>query len=278
MEPLTPVDAVPLFAPLHAELVALLRGLDDADWAGPTVAGAWRVRDVAAHLLDGELRRLSAARDGVQLAADGPVESFGDVVGLINGLNASGVAYARRLSPRIITDLLEVTGRWISGYFASLPPHETATWPVAWAGEARSENWMDVGRDYTEQWHHQMQIRDAVGAPGLLQRRWLHPLLDLSVRAFRRAYQGVEAAEGTAVVFEVRAEGENTWSVVRQADGWEVFRGAAPGAAARVRTDADTAWRLLYHALSPEAARARVSVEGNATLAEPIIRTRSVMV
>jgi hypothetical protein len=32
MEPLTIVDTAPLFAPLHAELIALLRGLDDADW------------------------------------------------------------------------------------------------------------------------------------------------------------------------------------------------------------------------------------------------------
>ena len=278
MEPLTIVHTAELFAPLHAELVALLRGLDDADWERPTVAGAWRVRDVAAHLLDGDLRKLSAGRDGHQLPPDGPLSSFADVVGLIGRLNAGGVDFARRLSPRVITDLLEVTGRWVSEHVAALPPHDDALYPVAWAGEERSESWMDTGREYTERWHHQMQIRDAVGAPGLLQRRWLHPLLELSVRAFRRSYQGVEAAPGTAVVLEVEAEGENSWSVVREAAGWGVLRGAAPNPAARVRMDADTAWRLLYNALPPDAARGRVAISGDPALAEPMFRTRSVMV
>ena len=52
LAPLPPLDAAPLFPDLHAELLALLRALDPADWERPTVAGAWRVRDVAAHLLD----------------------------------------------------------------------------------------------------------------------------------------------------------------------------------------------------------------------------------
>jgi hypothetical protein len=236
------------------------------------------VRDVAAHLLDGDLRKLSAGRDGHQMPPDGPLSSFADVVGLIGRLNASGVAFAARLSPRVVTDLLEVTGRWVAEHVAALPLHGDALYPVAWAGEARSESWMDTGREYTERWHHQMQIRDAAGAPGLLGRRWLHPLLDLSVRAVRRAYQDVEAQPGTAVVFEVRAEGENTWSVVRDSVGWDVLRGAPADPAARVRMDADAAWRLLYNALPPDAARARVTITGDPALAEPMLRARSVMV
>jgi len=49
-----PLDTAPLFPDLHAELLALLRALELEDWERPAVAGAWRVRDVAAHLLDGE--------------------------------------------------------------------------------------------------------------------------------------------------------------------------------------------------------------------------------
>ena len=41
-----------LFPPLHAKLIELLRSLDDDEWQLQTVAPAWRVRDVAAHLLD----------------------------------------------------------------------------------------------------------------------------------------------------------------------------------------------------------------------------------
>ena len=253
-EPLEPIDTAPLFPGLHGELITLLRGLDAADWSRPTVAGAWRVRDVAAHLLDGDLRRLSAGRDAHLLPPDGPVASFGDVVGLIDRANASGVAYAQRLSPRIITDLLEVTGRWVADHLAQLPPHGDALYPVAWAGEERSENWMDIGREYTERWHHQMQIGGAVDAPAVLLRwDWLHPLLHLSVRALPRAYAGVDAPQGTAITFHV--QDTDSFSVVRTALGWQVFHGFAHDAAALVRVGQDTAWRLLYNALPADVAR-----------------------
>jgi hypothetical protein len=67
MEPVKPILVADLFPGLHAELIALLRGLAQEDWSRPTVAGAWTVKDVAAHLLDVQLRRLSAQRDGARL-------------------------------------------------------------------------------------------------------------------------------------------------------------------------------------------------------------------
>jgi hypothetical protein len=278
LEPLAPIFTAPLFPDLNRELVTLLRGLDDADWARPTVAGAWRVRDVAAHLLDGDLRRLSAGRDAHLLPPDGPLASFADVVGLIDRANASGVAYAQRLSPRVITDLLEVTGRWVADHLAQLPPHGDALYPVAWAGEERSENWMDIGREYTERWHHQMQIRDAVDARHvLLDWDWLEPLLHLSVRALPRAYENVDAPEGTTITFHV--QDTDSFSVVRTAAGWQVFHGFAHDAAALLRVGTDTAWRLLYNALPPDVARRELEmVEGDRALAEPLFRARSVMV
>jgi hypothetical protein len=284
LAPLTPIDTAELFPELNAELVRLLRDLTADDWLRPTVAGSWRVRDVAAHLLDGTLRRLSLGRDAHRLAMR-PPSSFSDVVNLINELNASGVTYAGRLSAKLVTDLLEVTGQWLAEYFAALPPHAEAVFPVAWADEQRSENWMDIGREYTEHWHHQMQIRDAARPPGpvtvndrLLQPRWFDPLMDLSVRALPRTYRDVAADTGTAVVLEVCGASTNTWSLVRGDSEWRVLRGRADHAAASVTVDADSAWRLLYNALPPNEARDRVSVRGNRALAEPILAARSVMV
>lgn len=206
------------------------------------------------------------------------MDSFEEIVDLIDKLNAGGVRYAQRLSPRVMIDLLEVAGEWVSAYVAALPAHAESWIAVAWADEERSENWLDTGREYTERWHHQMQIREAVGARPLLQRRWLHPILDLSVRAFRRAYKGVPAPVGTTVVFEVEAEEQHAWSVVREEAGWAVWRGRRSDAAACVRADADTAWKLLYNALPPEAVRDRVAVTGDRRLATPMLDARSVMV
>ena len=54
--------------------------------------------------------------------------------------------------------------------------------------------------------------------------------------------------------------------------------GAARNPAASVRVDADTAWRLFYNALTEDEARARVRIDGDAALAKPLLRVRSVMV
>ena len=255
----------------------LLRGLDDRDWQRSTMVREWRVKDIAAHLLDGDLRKLSGGRDAYRGPARPASGSYADILSFINAQNASGVSFADRLSPRVLVDLIEIAGRWVSEHMRSLSPHGPASISVLWAGEERSENWMDIGREYTERWHHQMQIRDAVEAAPLLERRWLDPLLDLSVRAFPRAYAHVDAPTGTVVTFEV-AGGYGVWSIVREADAWSVMRGQAEQRAAAVVADADSAWRLLFHALPVDRAHEVLAITGDAALVEPLLRTRAVMV
>jgi uncharacterized protein (TIGR03083 family) len=243
------IDTRNLFAPLHAELMSLLRGLKADDWKKPTIARAWRVRDVAAHLLDTQLRKLSGRRDGHRLPPDRPLVDF------INHLNATWVDAARRFSPRVIVDLLDVTGRTVAALMESLALHERAEIPVSWAGENESENWMDIGREYTEWWHHQMQIRDAVGAPLLLDAKWLGPLLDISVRAIRPSAP-----------------------TLLTVDGYQFALGPGGAPIVTIRTDADTAWRMLFNALSPEEIAARVAIEGDADAARAVVDARSVIV
>lgn len=278
LTPLAPVYTAELFGPLHAELLTLLRSLAPDDWTRPTVAGAWRVREVAAHLLDGDLRKLSGQRDGHALGPGRPFAGYADLVAWINAENASGVAFAERLSPRLLADLLATTGPWVTELVLGLDPHAPARISVLWAGETESENWMDTGREYTERWHHQMQIRDAVGAPGLLADRWLAALLDLSVRALPPAYAAMEAPRGTAVALVVPGEVRRAWALVREGEAWKVYGGEPERPAARVTAAPAVAWRLFYNALPPERAREALSVEGDPALAEPLLRARSVMV
>lgn len=272
------VDVAPLFAPLHRELIQLLRSLSDDAWDRPTVAGKWRVRDVAAHLLDGMLRKLSAHRDGHLLrAGDQPPRTYDDVVALINALNATGVAYGERFSPRLLTDLLEVTGGWLSDFVLTLDPAAPALFPVAWAGENESQNWMDTGREYTEHWHHQMQIRAAAGAPLLLEDVWYEPLLSFSVRALPRTYANVPANEGTSINLFIDGR-PWAWSLVREAEAWRLDGGSANDPATTIRIAPNDAWRLFYNALDPSSAESIVRIEGSRDLGMPLLNARSVMV
>ena len=108
LQSLEPIDTRRLFRPVTRALVALLRDRPSQDWQRPTIAGAWLVRDVVAHLLDSTLRRLAFHRDGLPPPPPPrPIASERDFVAFINGLNAEWVAAARRLSPRVMTDLYQ---------------------------------------------------------------------------------------------------------------------------------------------------------------------------
>lgn len=276
--PPAPVHTAALFRPLHEELIALLRGLPPAAWDAPTVAGRWCVRDVVAHLLDTELRRIAADRDGHVLPPDREIGGYEDLVAFLNRLNADWVTAARRLSPALLVELLEFTGPRAAAAYESLDPNAPARFGVAWAGEESSPSWFDVGREYTERWHHQAQIRDAVGAPELLGRRFYRPFLEISMRALPRALEKQAAPEGASVVVTVDGEGGGLWSVRRGNAAWHLLEGEAAPAAARVGLAPPDAWRVLYNALPPEEARRRARVEGDERLAGAILRTRSVMV
>ena len=275
---MTPLYTDGLFAPLQRELVALLRSLTPDDWMRPTVAGRWRVRDVAAHLVDIDLRKLSMGRDGHAPTPSEPIGNYADLVRFLNRLNSDWIEAAQRLSPALLVDLLAFTGPLVAELVEQLPPHQPAPYAVSWAGEETSEHWFDIGRDYTERWHHQMQIRDAVAAPLLLERAWLQPLLDISMRVLPHVYRNQSAPPGTAMVVRVAGAAGGAWTLVREAAGWRLYRGAADRPTTVVTLEPDTAWRVFYNALPRTQLPRQLTIEGDASLAEPLLSARSVMV
>jgi uncharacterized protein (TIGR03083 family) len=277
LRPLEPVLLVDRLAPLHAELIGLLRGLGPSDWQRPTACALWSVRDITAHLLDDDLRRLSFHRDGQPPPSDGTIDGYASLVAMINRMNAEWVAVARRMSPRVLIELLEVTGPMVDELFRSIDPHAPAHWAVAWAGEESSAHWFDVGRDYTERWLHQQQIRDAVGAPPLTGREWLHPVLDLFVRAVPVAYRAVVREDGTAVRLAIEGPAGGDWTLRREAGAWCLLAGRHPAPDATVTMSDDTAWRLFSKGLARQAARARVRIDGDQALGEGVLGTLAVM-
>jgi hypothetical protein len=229
-------------------------------------------------MLDTQVRILSRGRDALSVSpASGPISSYGGLVEFINHLNAQWVETARRISPRLLMEFLALVGPQLAAHFASLDPQAPALFGVAWAGEEVSANWFDIGRNYTEYWHHQQQIRDAVGTPGLTGREWLHPVLALFVRALPRTYRDVTAASGTAITVEITGEAGGTWSLLRTDKGWRLEEGTVTRPATRITLPGDTAWRLFTKGLRPEQARALVSIRGDQAFGEPFLTALAVM-
>jgi uncharacterized protein (TIGR03083 family) len=278
MQPLVPIVTPPLFPPLSAALLAILRDLTPEDWQRPTVCGDWTVKDVAAHLLGGNLGRLSFGRDGLTRASSSSAPaSNAELLDWINRANADWVGAASRISPRVLVDMLALTEPQVNDYFASLAPGELASIGVSWAGEARSTNAFDIAREYTEKWHHQQHIRDAVGRPGMTKRAFLFPVLDTFMRALPFTYRDVAADDGTTLTVTITGESGGEWSLMREAQSWRLYSGGADSPAARVSMSPDTAWRLFTKGISTEAARSRMTFEGERALGEPVLRMMSII-
>jgi len=278
LKPLAPLLVADRFAPLGRDLIALLRSLSGEQWRLPTVAGSWTAQDVAAHLLDTACRRLSGLRDHhTPPPPERAIDGYGSLVTFLNGLNAQWVSAFRRISPRLLTDFLELVE----------PPHAEAMlrvdpWApalgVAWAGEDASPGWFDTARELTERWHHQQQIRLAVGAPPL-DDPWLsEPIFDTFIRALPHGYRNATAPAGTTLA--VRIEGRKAYAYTlkaRDGGGWDVLSGEAEAPAARIVLAEEPAWLLFTKGLRGEAARRRAVVEGDAVLAEGFFEILAVM-
>jgi len=271
------IQTTHLIPVLDEKLTELLASLGPEEWNRPTLARQWTVKDVAAHLLDGNLRGLSLARDGHWLAPDREINSYQDLVAYLNQLNADWTRATRRLSPRVLTGLLQTTGREYAEYLATLDPHADAIFPVAWAGESTSPNWFHVAREYTEKWHHQQQIREAVGREGIMTRKLFYPFVATLMRGLPHAYRHTTAPAGTTVRVVVDEGIGGTWFVVRGEDRWQLA-GTPPGAVqAALVVPPGMAWQLYTKGMTPEAALARVRTEGDEALARVALSLVAVM-
>ena len=274
---LSPILVVDLFPRLDSKLIELLRSLSSGDWERQTIAPLWRVKDVAAHLLDTNLRRLSIVRDRFFGEKPENADSWEGLVAFLNGLNADWVKAFRRVSPPALIDLLEHTGSQVNDMYRQLDPYGEAVLPVAWAGEEQSLNWFELAREYTERWHHQQQIRLAVDRPGIMERELYFPVLDTFMRALPFRYNKVDADEGAIIKFRVTGDAGGTWFLARRGHKWELASEAAGRLASEVEFSQDIAWRMFTKGIAKEAARVQIKVSGDRDLGLHVLNVVAVM-
>jgi hypothetical protein len=248
------------------ELLGLLADLSDEEWVQPAV-GHWVVRDVALHLLDDDLGWLSRGRDGdltSLIPMDVPYRTF---VEALDAKNQRWVEAAQGLSRRVVRDLLTWSGEQVDCYYDTLDPNGVTS--VIWAG-GEVPQWLGIGRDFTERWVHQQQIRDAVHRPGE-HARYLTIVLAVFVWAFPHQL-AVVADPDTTIGIRL---GDQAWHLLRRDNRWQLTQGEAPTPAASIEMDADTAWRQLTGAA---ARNTPALIKGAAHLAEPLLDVRAIIV
>ena len=275
-EPLQPIFTAHLFPKLEAKLIDLLRSLAAEDWEKQTLAPKWKVKDVAAHLLDTQVRKLAAARHGYK-PENSKKLSPAKLLALINSLNAEGVRQYRQLHPDELISRMEAASLESAEYHHALDPFGPAMFPVSWAGEEESANWFDTAREFTERWHHQQQIRVAVNRPGIMTHEFYFPVLDCFMRALPYTYRNVPAKLGSLARFNISGEGGGSWYLFRDGDAWTLIASPAGEIISEVTIPQEIAWRIFTKGIVPEEAKTQVQVRGDEAVGLHILKMISIV-
>ena len=271
-----PILCAHLLRRVDEKLIDLLLSLPASEWDAQTVAPRWKVRDVAAHLLDTVLRKLSIVRDSWHVETI-KIQSPQDVATLVNRLNEEGVTVYRRLSPPVLIDMMKIACEQSASFHESLDPFAPAAFGVSWAGEAESLNWFDTARELTERWHHQQQIREATNRPGIMTPKLYHPVLDCFLRGLPHLYRDTEAPSGTVLLVEIAGECGGQWFLSRQSGGWELVKESTTEPAARVSIPQEIAWRVFTKGIDRDSARAQIKLQGDPHLGNRVLELTAIV-
>jgi hypothetical protein len=279
MTPSIPIRTGHLFQELDDLLIAKLKVLTPEQWNLPTLAGTWTVKQIATHLLDGNLRATSMVRDGYFGESPGPIESYQDLLDYLNRLNADWVKATSRLSPQVLIGLLESSGKEYRQLIKDLKPFEKALFSVAWAGEQESANWFHVAREYTEKWHHIQQIFLAVDPDdeSLFKKRLYLPYLETSFRALPYHYRSMKRPKGTLVEINISDQFSHTWWLKRLDSDWQLLPSSKRKPTARISIPGGVVWRIFSKGISQESAKKSVEVMGDQDLAFHLLNMLAVM-
>jgi uncharacterized protein (TIGR03083 family) len=261
-ESLKPILTAHLFNKIEYLLIGLLHSLNAEDWEKQTIAGKWKVKDVAAHLLDTQLRKLSIVRDGY-ISESPDIRTNSDLAVFVNRLNQEGATIYRRLSPEMLIRLMETASKEYAELHQSLAPFAKAAFAVSWAGETASQNWFDTAREFTERWLHQQQIRLAVNKPGIMTRELYYPVLDTFMRALPYHYRDIKIDAGKMIQVSVTGECGGSWYLYRDKEIWTLIKTPNGEKISELSIPEDIAWRIFTKGMDRQSAEKIISCNGD---------------
>lgn len=268
------LDVSALFSLERQRLLDWLPDLQAHDWQRPTACPGWTVLDLCAHLVGDDVSWLARHRDG----HPGPQSPSSNEDGFIDWLDAlqrEWVGASRRLSPRLVTELLSWTGPQVT---LAMAEQDTASVSarVSWAGDDLQPVWLDQLRELSEHWIHRQQLREAVGQASDLRSDLAGPVLDGLRWAYPyRLSQAINDA-GTAASIIVTGPVTRTWHVVAEADGWTFAPQPGSNLVATLTMEADDAWRILTNNLRADR-YAHLDTTGDQAIVNVLCRTRAII-
>jgi hypothetical protein len=273
------IETIHLFKPIHDALINVLKELEPGDWEKPTLAKQWTVKDIVAHLLDTTTRGIAILRDG-HFGYSGPVnEEYTTLVNYINELNAQFILTAKRWSPQLLIELLDQYGPVHTQLLADLNPFEKAIFSVAWAGEKESLNWFHVAREYTEKYHHQLQIREVVNkTAAIITPELFKPFIQTFFVGLPHLLRNHTAPAHAIIAIEIEGAMGVIGYLQYHNQQWN-FLDESPGDKLYAKTiiPATIAWKLFTKGVTPNEILNEIKLEGNQAIATQLLHLVAVM-
>jgi uncharacterized protein (TIGR03083 family) len=270
-----PIEVAPLFAAERVKLIDLLGGLGKTDWHRPTPCPQWTVLGLACHLLGGDLGLLARRRDR-HFGTPPPERATEDeFIAWLDDLQLEWVRAARRLSPRLVTELLAWTGPKVVETFQAEDPRLVAE-RVSWAGPQAAPVWLDQLRELSEYWIHRQQLLQALDRASDLDPALLGPILFALRWAYPYRLAGIAAADQDTVRITVEGPVNACWFLVATGNNWDFE--AEPGlrTVATMSVTTDQAWRLLSNNL-PHDALEDLNIAGDPGVVDVLRNTRAII-
>ncbi len=241
------IDVLPLFPDLNESLITFLNNLKPADWHRKTVCNQWNVRDIAAHLLDTSIKKLSLSRD--RFIIDDK-QKLG---------NKDWVKTIKGISPIILTEMISIYQNQLLAYFKQLKPTDQAL-----LGESISE----ISKAYQERWLHQQQIRYAFNDQFLLQPKFYSPFLEIFMLALPVKYSKIEAPSATVVEVKIAGPAGKSWYIKKQSNSWVFSNNDHQKPSASVYIDQQIAWLLFSKGILLNEAAQYYHINGDKNLGQ----------
>jgi uncharacterized protein (TIGR03083 family) len=268
-------EYAPLLTLERARLLNVLDALGIADWSRPTPCPGWSVLALATHLVGDDMSYLAWHRDGHRgtPAPDG-LDEHGFIAWL-DELQVEWVDAARRMSPRLVIDLLGWLGHAVAEAAAAQDPADV-TAHVSWASATPVPMWLEQARELSERWIHRQQILQSLDRPADLRADLTGPVLDGLRWAYRYRLGPLRRPAGSRVAITVTGpEIETAWNLVSDGDDWQFSDTADLPLVADLRMTTDQAWRLLTNNLD-ERHGAPIAA-GDDEITEVLLRTRAII-
>jgi uncharacterized protein (TIGR03083 family) len=270
-----PADYAGLFTVERGRLAELLAGLHPPEWELPSPCPGWTVLGLCCHLLGDDLGLLARHRDGYHGTPGPEGADEGEFVAWLDELQAEWVHAARRLSPRLVTELLAWTGPQLAAAFRRQDPR-ACTASVSWAGPGPVPAWLDQARELSEYWIHRQQLLQALAQPSDLRSDLAGPVLDGLAWAWRYRLAQAPAHPGDTVTLRLTGPVTRIWHLVATADRWEFSDQPGSRLSASLTMSTEQAWRLLTNNL-PAASQADIAAAGDKAITSILLSTRAII-